>query len=103
MSRTKLIVASLAVAALMSQSAAGYVGAAATNTKVKSTTQASVKTLNNLAGVNIGAKSTVKLTNVNILSQDDGSVLTYTLTFHNNGSTTLSLLDYWSKVKQNLE
>lgn len=99
MSRTKLIVASLAVAALMSQSAAGYVEAAATNTKVKSTTQASVKTLNNLAGVNIGAKSTVKLTNVNILSQDDGSVLTYTLTFHNNGSTALSLLDYWSKVK----
>lgn len=101
MSRTKMIVASLTAAALVSQSAAGYVGAATTNTKSKSATQTSVKTLNNLAGVNIGAKSTVKLTNINILSQDEGNILTYTLTYHNNGSTAVSLLDYWTKVKTN--
>ncbi|WP_270406785.1 hypothetical protein [Paenibacillus timonensis] len=101
MNRTKVVVASIAVAALISQNAAGMAEAAATNTKANSTKQTSVKTLNNLAGVNIGAKSTVKLTNINILSQDEGNILTYTLTYHNNGSTALSLLDYWSKVKTN--
>ena len=102
MSRTRIAVASLAVAALIGQSAVGLVDAAAANKQAKPAVaqkQAAVKTLSHLKAVSIGNKSTAKLTNVNILSQDGENVLTYTLTYHNGGSTALSLLDYWSKVK----
>lgn len=102
MNRTKLIVSTLAVAALISQSTAGVVEAAATKTQTKTTTtqkQTTVKTLNNLKAVKITSKSTVKLSNVNILAQEDGSILTYTLTYQNNDSKSLSLIDYWTKVK----
>lgn len=98
MSKTRIAVASLAVATLIGQSVIGMADAAATKT-TQSHKQATVKNLNQLRAVSIGTKSTAKLTNVNILSQDDGNILTYTLTYQNNGSTTLSLLDYWSKVK----
>lgn len=102
MSRAKLVVASLAVAALVAQSAGGAVDAAAAKTPAKTTKtqkQAPVKTLSHLKGVNLSSKSSVKLTNVNILSQGESSVLTYTLTYQNNGSTSISLVDYWTKVK----
>ncbi|MNJ34585.1 hypothetical protein D3C77_293040 [compost metagenome] len=95
-----MVVASLAVAALMGQSAAGVVDAAAAKSQTNTTAAAQVvKTLGNLSGVKINGKSTVKLSNVNILAQDDGSILTYTLTYHNNDSKSLSLIDYWTKVK----
>lgn len=76
--------------------------AATTKTQTKTTTtqkQTTVKTLNNLNAVKITSKSTVKLSNVNILAQEDGSILTYTLTYQNNDSKSLSLIDYWTKVK----
>lgn len=98
MNRTKMVVASLAVAALMAQSAAGAADAAVTLNSTAAAAQ-SVKTLGNLSGVKISGKSTVKLSNVNILSQGDGNILTYTLTYQNNDSKTLSLIDYWTKVK----
>ncbi|MGG4554743.1 hypothetical protein [Paenibacillus humicus] len=98
MNRTKMVVASLAVAALMAQSAAGAADAAVTQNSTAAAAQ-SVKTLGNLSGVKISGKSTVKLSNVNILSQGDGNILTYTLTYQNNDSKTLSLIDYWTKVK----
>lgn len=93
-----MVVASLAVAALMAQSAAGAADAAVTQNSTAAAAQ-SVKTLGNLSGVKISGKSTVKLSNVNILSQGDGNILTYTLTYQNNDSKTLSLIDYWTKVK----
>ncbi|WP_110931024.1 hypothetical protein [Paenibacillus bouchesdurhonensis] len=99
MNRTKMVVASLAVAALMAQSATGIAGAAATKSQTNTSAAQVVKTLGNLSGVKISGKSTVKLSNVNILSQADGNVLTYTLTYHNNDSKSLSLIDYWTKVK----
>lgn len=58
-----------------------------------------VHTLANLPVVKITAKSSVSLTDVNIMTQDNESILTYTLTIHNKDSKTLNLLDYWSKVK----
>lgn len=99
MNRTKMVVASLAVAALMAQSTAGIAGAAAAKSQTNTAAAQAVKTLGNLSGVKISGKSTVKLSNVNILSQGDGNILTYTLTYQNNDSKTLSLIDYWTKVK----
>lgn len=102
MSRAKLVVASLAVAALVAQSAGGAVDAAAAKTPAKTTKtqkQAAVKTLSQLKGVNLTSKTSVKLTNVNILSQGESSILTYTLTYQNSGSASISLVDYWTKVK----
>lgn len=103
MDRTKSLVASIAVAALLAQGTTGAVDAAAA-TQSKSTQaqqNSTVKTLNNLSAVKLTSKSTVRLSNVNILSQDEGSVLTYTLTYKNNDSKALSLVDYWTKVKTN--
>lgn len=101
MNRTRIFVASMAVTALLGQAFAGPVDVAAAAAKKTTTSQKQpvVKTLSQLKAVSIGAKSTVKLTNVNILSQDGENILTYTLTYHNGGSSALSLLDYWSKVK----
>lgn len=101
MNRTRIFVASMAVTALLGQVVAGPVDVAAAAAKKTTTSekQAAVKTLSQLKAMSIGAKNTVKLTNVNILSQDGENILTYTLTYHNGGSSALSLLDYWSKVK----
>ncbi|WP_339305356.1 hypothetical protein [Paenibacillus sp. FSL R5-0519] len=58
-----------------------------------------VHTLAKVPAVKVTARSTVNLTDVNILSQDDGNTVTYTLTYKNNDSTPMMMLDYWSKVK----
>jgi hypothetical protein len=58
-----------------------------------------VHTLANLPAVKISAKSSVSLTDINIMTQDNESILTYTLTIRNGDSKTLNLVDYWSKVK----
>lgn len=60
-----------------------------------------VHTLANLPAVKVTTRSTVKLTDINILSQDDGNTVTYTLSYQNNDSTPMMMLDYWSKVKTN--
>ncbi|MGX1829423.1 hypothetical protein ACWIE6_14340 [Paenibacillus taichungensis] len=75
---------------------------ATTNTTKKeqtSTVTKVVHTLANVPAVKVTARSTVKLTDVNLLSQDDGNTVTYTLTYKNNDSTPMMMLDYWSKVK----
>ncbi|GGF96297.1 hypothetical protein GCM10010913_17380 [Paenibacillus aceti] len=77
-------------------------GTKTTKSTTKSTTKQStttVHTLANLKPVNISAKSTAALTDVNILTLDEESILTYTLTIKNGDGKTLDLLDYWSKVK----
>jgi len=48
--------------------------------------------------VNIGATATVALTNVNLIPGDEGQVLSYDLKYTNNGTRTLELLDYWTRV-----
>lgn len=101
MSKAKLVVASLTVAALVAQSGSYIVDAAAkTNaTNAKTQNQSAVKTLSNLSAVKITNNSTVKLSNVNILAQENENVLTYTLTYQNNDKKALNLVDYWTKVK----
>lgn len=72
---------------------------ASSTTKKDTTTTKVLHTLSNLSPVKVTSRSTVKLTDVNILSQDDGNVVTYTLTYKNNDSSPLMMIDYWSKVK----
>ncbi|MCM3786026.1 hypothetical protein M3231_24010 [Neobacillus mesonae] len=58
-----------------------------------------IHTLNNLKSIKLTSKSTVKLTDLNVLTQEDGKTITYTLTYQNNDSKSLMLIDYWTKVK----
>ncbi|OPA75679.1 hypothetical protein BVG16_20315 [Paenibacillus selenitireducens] len=69
---------------------------ATTNTANKATTSA---TLSSIKSINISPKSSVKLTDINILTQDNENILTYTLTYTNMDQKDISLIDYWSKVK----
>lgn len=111
MNQRKLFVSLLASTLLISSTAGIAMAASTTNKtstnssnssstkKVTTTTNKAVHTLSNLSPVKVTSRSTVKLTDVNILSQDDGNVVTYTLTYKNNDNTPMMMLDYWSKVK----
>lgn len=61
--------------------------------------KSAVHTLANLKPIKITANSTVRLTDVNIFTLDEESILTYTLTITNGDGKPLDLMDYWSKVK----
>ncbi|MBN3523892.1 hypothetical protein [Paenibacillus apiarius] len=104
MRKGKTLAAFLALAVVLGQT--GYLAEAApaakqTASKPAATKQAqpAVHTLDKLSPVKLTGKSFVKLTDLNILTQDDGNVLTYTLTYYNNDTKSISLLDYWTKVK----
>ncbi|GJM82965.1 hypothetical protein HMSSN139_54610 [Paenibacillus sp. HMSSN-139] len=58
-----------------------------------------MNSLDKLSPVRLSSKSYVKLTDVNILTQDEGNILTYTLNFYNGDQKDIQLIDYWSKVK----
>ncbi|WKL04053.1 hypothetical protein Q0F98_12885 [Paenibacillus amylolyticus] len=111
MDQKKMFV-SLLMSAMLMSSTAGIVMAVSTTNKTsvtssnssasKKTTTATkqvVHTLDNLSPVKVTVRSSVRLTDVNILAQDDGNVVTYTLSYKNNDSTPMMMLDYWSKVK----
>ncbi|ETT41112.1 hypothetical protein C161_00605 [Paenibacillus sp. FSL R5-192] len=110
----KKVITTLITSMLFISSSGGLVAAASTpansgkpatnnsaTTKKQQTTTTNkvVHTLAKVPAVKVTARSTVKLTDVNILSQDDGNTVTYTLTYKNNDSTPMMMLDYWSKVK----
>ncbi|MDU4697744.1 MAG: hypothetical protein E6Y08_18215 [Paenibacillus sp.] len=99
MRKLPLTAAALGVSLLLS--AATDVSAATTTSSKTNTTKAQsvLHTLANLKSIKISAKSTVKLSDVNILTKDEESILTYTLTITNGDNKVLDLLDYWSKVK----
>lgn len=84
---------------LLLSSSAGVMAAGTTAPKTTKQTKAVVHTLANLNPIKISAKSTVRLSDVNLLTLDEESILTYTLTITNGDNKTLDLLDYWSKVK----
>lgn len=92
-------VISISVSLFTINVSANTVTTKASPTKSTQQTKPVTHTLANLAPIKITAQSTVRLTDVNILSQDDGSILTYTLTIINGESKSIDLLDYWSKVK----
>lgn len=96
---TSALAATLGITMLLTSSQGAM--AAATNTTKSTTSQntTTIHTLANLKPIKISAKSTATLTDVNILTLDEESILTYTLTIKNGDGKTLDLLDYWSKVK----
>ncbi|WP_138495819.1 DUF4352 domain-containing protein [Paenibacillus pinistramenti] len=96
MNKRKTLAASLAVSMILGQAVVFDAQAASTST---SKTSSVVHTVSNLAAIKLSSTSTAKLSKVNILSQDQQNVLTYTITYVNNGTTSLSLNDYWTKVK----
>lgn len=104
MKKLPITVATIGITVMLT-SATGVMAAGTTTNKGNSAksniqqTKTVVHTLANLNPVKITAKSTVRLTDVNILPQDEGSILTYTLTITNGDNKTVDLLDYWSKVK----
>ncbi|MFC9711136.1 DUF4352 domain-containing protein [Paenibacillus sp. NPDC056933] len=82
----------------------GYVTTvdAAVASKSSSTEQTKkmvVKTLTNVPAVKLSNKSSVRITDVNVLTQDEGKLITYTLTYTNNDKKSLQLVDYWTKVR----
>lgn len=91
--------AEIAMAASTTNKTAANSSNSTSTKKATTPTTKVVHTLSNLSPVKVTSRSTVKLTDVNILSQDDGNVVTYTLTYKNNDSTPMVMLDYWSKVK----
>ena len=98
MKNTKKIAALLALSMVLSQ---GVINAKEVPTKKTSQSEKQVvlKSLDVLKPINISQGSSVKLTDINILTQDNENILTYTLTYTNKGSKDLSLIDFWSKVK----
>ncbi|MNW64842.1 hypothetical protein D3C74_431620 [compost metagenome] len=101
MRKIPLTAAALGITMLLT-STQGALAAGTTSTTNKASskqTKAVVHTLANLSPIKIGNKSTVRLTDVNILTQDEENILTYTLTVANGEGKALDLLDYWSKVK----
>ncbi|MFS0725860.1 hypothetical protein [Paenibacillus sp. 1P07SE] len=54
-----------------------------------------------LESLYIGNGSYVSVRHVDILTEESGTYFTYTLIFNNYSSKTLSLLDYWVKLKTN--
>ncbi len=104
MKKTPVTAAALGITLLLSgtQAVTAAPNKAGTIKQVNTTSKQAkpvVHTLSNLSPIKITSKSSVRLTDVNILTLDEESVLTYTLTIQNGDSKTLDLLDYWSKVK----
>lgn len=97
MNKRNALAASLAVTLILAQAGAYTADAAATKSAAKKVPV--VHTVSNLAPVKLTSTVTVKLSNVNILSQEEQNILTYTLVYKNSGNTTLDLTDYWSKIK----
>lgn len=103
MKKLPITAAALGVTLLLASSQdafAATVNKTTTNSKASTKqTKAVVHTLANLSPIKITAKSTVQLTDVNILTLDEENILTYTLVIKNGDSKSLDMLDYWSKVK----
>lgn len=107
MKKVKLSVAALGLTVMVGSTVQGpNVSAAAavsknTTKKVTSVTTKApvVHTINALPSVKLTNKSSVRLSEVNILTQDEGSVVTYSLTFNNGDAKNLDLTDYWTRVR----
>ncbi|WP_018754735.1 hypothetical protein [Paenibacillus terrigena] len=96
MNRPSKIALVLAAAIFMGQSIAGL---PTTNAAPVTNNKNTSFSLANLKSVSLSAKSSVRLTDINLLTQDDGNVLSYTLTYKNGDNKELSLIDFWTRVK----
>lgn len=95
----KKVAAVLLSTAVLSQSAAyGAHAASAGTTSTKVATTASVSALDKLGSIALKTNISAKLTDVSLLTQDGGNILTYTLSYSNGSNASLNLVDFFSKV-----
>lgn len=70
-----------------------------TNQQKQVSKPAPIHTMSELKPIRLTARSSVKLTNVNMYKQEEENILTYTLTYYNNEQRSIPLIDYWTKVR----
>jgi hypothetical protein len=93
------VAAVLLSTAVLSQSAAyGVHAASAGTTSPKVATTATVSALDKLGSIALKTNISAKLTDVSLLTQDGGNILTYTLSYSNGSNASLNLVDFFSKV-----
>lgn len=98
--RTKKIAVALIGTAVLSQSAAygaSAVTASSSSTTATATT-ATVTALDKLGSIALKSNFSAKLTDAQILAQDSGNILTYTLSYYNGSGSSVNQVDYFSKV-----
>jgi len=96
--RSKKVLATLIGTAVLSQSAATGVWAATVSSSSTTATTATVTTLDKLGSIALKNNFSAKLTDAQILAQDSGNILTYTLSYSNGSGSNINLVDYFSKV-----
>ncbi|ULO06054.1 hypothetical protein H1230_23875 [Paenibacillus sp. 19GGS1-52] len=97
--RRKTYALVLLSAAVLSQTVSYGAYAATTGTSaVKAATTATVFTLDKLGSISLKSNVSTKLTDVSLFAQDSGNILTYTLTYYNGNSSSVNLIDFFSKV-----
>lgn len=85
--------------AVLSQTVSYGAYAASTGTSaVTAATTATVATLDKLGSIALKSGLSTKLTDVGLFAQDSGNILTYTLTYYNGNSSSINLVDFFSKV-----
>lgn len=97
--RRRKVAAVLLSTAVLSQSAAYGAYAASTSTQAtKTAVTAAISTLDKLGSIALKTNISAKLTDVGLLAQDGGNILTYTLSYYNGSSSSINLVDFFSKV-----
>lgn len=97
--RKKKVAAVLLSTVVLSQSAAyGAYAATISSSTTKTATTTSVSTLDKLGSIALKSNFSAKLTDVGFLAQDSGNIFTYTLSYYNGSSSSINLVDYFSKV-----
>ncbi|WP_195724442.1 hypothetical protein [Paenibacillus monticola] len=85
--------------AVLSQTVSyGAYAATAGTSAVKAATTTTVSTLDKLGSISLKSNVSTKLTDVSLFAQDSGNILTYTLTYYNGNSSSVNLIDFFSKV-----
>lgn len=75
-----------------------FAASASTSAAKSAATVTEVSTLTAPSSIKLSTTLSVKLGNLGIFSQTGGNILTYTLTYTNNSSSSVNLADYFSKV-----
>lgn len=75
-----------------------FAASASTTTAKTAATVTEVSSLTGLSAIKLSTTLSVKLGNVGIQSQTGGNILTYTLTYTNNASSSVNMVNYFSKI-----
>ncbi|WP_052429408.1 hypothetical protein [Paenibacillus borealis] len=75
-----------------------FAATASTTTAKSAATVTEISTLTGISAIKLGTTLSVKLGNVGIQSQTGGNILTYTLTYTNNASSSVNMVNYFSKI-----